>query len=243
VSLSSATIESLREGLSLAICRHGPKERYLLMTMPAQLVDGYRSFRAGRYQHEVERYLSLAGGQKPTTMIIGCADSRVDPATIFSAGPGELFVVRNVAALVPPYAETGGFHGTSAAVQFAIENLEIKDIVVMGHSYCGGVEASLAAGKDRPIGQFIRPWVELLAKRRDEMLADPNGPTEPDEQQFLLESLAVGVSIENLSTFPFVRDALDRGAIKLHGARFSIAAGELQWRDPDTGVFTPVGEG
>ena len=212
------------------------------MWIPDRLLKGYQNFRIGRYQHEIERYLSLASGQKPTTMIIGCADSRVDPATIFSAGPGELFVVRNVAALVPPYEETGGFHGTSAAVQFAIENLEIKDIVVMGHSYCGGVEAALAAGKDRPVGRFIRPWVELLANRRDEMLADPNGPIGSDEQQFLLESLAVGVSIENLSTFPFVRDALDNGGLRLHGARFSIAAGELQWRDPETGIFAAVGD-
>ncbi len=210
------------------------------MTMPDQLRDGYRRFRRGRYQHEVERYLTLAQGQRPTTMIIGCADSRVDPATIFAAGPGELFVVRNVAALVPPYEETGQFHGTSAAVQFAIEGLGIRDIVVMGHSFCGGVEAALAAATDRPIGRFIRPWVELLAEARDAMLADPSVSEEPQARQHALESLAVGVSIRNLATFPFVKAALDKGALRIHGARFSIAAGELQWRDPETGRFATV---
>lgn len=210
--------------------------------IPADLLDGYRRFRAGRYQHEVQRYLTLAAGQTPTTMIVGCADSRVDPATIFAAGPGELFVVRNVAALVPPYEETGGFHGTSAAVQFALEGLGIEKIVVMGHSFCGGVEAALAAAEDRPVGRFIRPWVELLAERRDAMLAAPDCPADPAERLHRLESLAVLTSIGNLATFPFVRAALESGRLVIHGARFSIAAGELQWLDPATQTFAAVDE-
>lgn len=210
--------------------------------IPAELLNGYRQFRAGRYIHEVERYLTLAEGQEPHTMIIGCADSRVDPATIFSAGPGELFVVRNVAALVPPYDESGGFHGTSAAIEFAVDGLGVRDIVVMGHSLCGGVQAALALAADRPVGRFIRPWVELLAERRDAMLADPATPEDPAERQHMLESLAVGVSIANLKTFPFIEAALAEGRLQIHGARFSIAAGELQWRDAETGRFSAVAE-
>lgn len=212
------------------------------MTIPNDLLDGYRQFRAGRYQTEVERYLTLAGGQTPKTMIIGCADSRVDPATIFSAGPGELFVVRNVAALVPPYEETGSFHGTSAAVEFAIDGLGVRNIVVMGHSYCGGVAAALAAADDRPVGRFIRPWVELLAEKRDAMLADPDCPADRMDKLHMLESLAVVASIENLSTFPFVQKALDENRLTIHGARFSIALGELLWLDRETGVFDRVDE-
>ncbi len=212
------------------------------MAIPNDLLDGYRRFRAGRYSHEIERYLSLAGGQKPQTMIIGCADSRVDPATIFAAGPGELFVVRNVAALVPPYEESQGFHGTSAAVEFAVDGLGIRNIVVMGHSFCGGVEAALAAAEHRPVGRFIRPWVEMLAERRDALLADPNCPTDPRELLHALESLAVLTSIANLKTFPFVRQAIAERRLVIHGARFSIAAGELQWLDAETETFASIVE-
>lgn len=213
------------------------------MTIPTDLLDGYRRFRTGRYQQEVARYLSLEKNQAPKTMIIGCADSRVDPATIFSAGPGELFVVRNVAALVPPYEETRGFHGTSAAVEFAVEHLGVSNIVVMGHSYCGGVKAALASIHEQPLGRFIRPWVELLAEARDRMLADPDCPQDQTRQLHMLESLAVIVSIRNLEGFPFVRRAIDDRRIRIHGARFSVAAGELQWLDPDAQVFAAVSEG
>ena len=148
--------------------------KYAALAGPAIAAhDGRFIARAGRYQHEVERYLSLAAGQQPHTMIIGCADSRVDPATIFAAGPGELFVVRNVAALAPPYEESIGYHGTSAALEFAVDGLGVAQIVVMGHSFCGGVQAALAAAEDRPVGRFIRPWVELLSEKRDALLADP----------------------------------------------------------------------
>lgn len=212
------------------------------MTIPKDLLEGYRRFRAGRYQDEVQRYLDLAQDQSPKTMIIGCADSRVDPATIFSAGPGELFVVRNVAALAPPYEETRGFHGTSAAVEFAVEHLGVSNLVVMGHSYCGGVKAALAAIDEKPLGRFIRPWVELLAEARDRMLADPDCPQDPAKRLHMLESLAVMVSIQNLEGFPFVRRAVEDGRLRIHGARFSVAAGELQWLDRDTQTFSTVAE-
>ena len=213
------------------------------MPMPSELLDGYRRFRSGRYTHEVERYLKLAGGQSPSTMIIACADSRVDPATIFAAGPGELFVVRNVAALVPPYEAGGGYHGNSAAVEFAVEGLGVENILVMGHSFCGGVQAAIAAASDQPVGEFIRPWVGLLSDARDALLRGPSQFMTPEALQHEMESVAVRVSLENLMTFHFVRKAVEAGKLRLHGARFSIAAGELQWRNRQTGQFETVSSG
>lgn len=210
------------------------------MKIPPALRDGYRRFRHERFRAEAERYRVLAKkGQQPRTMLIGCADSRVDPATILSAGPGELFVVRNVAALVPPYDETAGYHGTSAALEFAVTSLEVADIVVMGHGMCGGIAASLAAVEQRPVGRFIGPWVDLISGIRDELL-ERGVPLHPEHRQKALERMAVQQSLVNLMTFPFVRDRVDRGLLALHGAWFSIAEAELQWLDWDAGVFEPV---
>lgn len=212
-----------------------------MINMPDDLRQGYHRFRANRYAREVERYHMLAEGQSPNTMIIGCADSRVDPATIFSAGPGELFVVRNVAALVPPYGQVTGHHGTSAALEFAITVLGISNLVVMGHSSCGGVAAALAAGTSKPIGQYIGPWVALLDETRDVLFAaNPNASQE--DLQDMLERKAVECSLNNLLSFPFVKEAVDSGQIRMDGALFSIIAGELIWRDPETGTFDRVPE-
>ena len=172
-------------------------------------------------------------------MIIGCADSRVDPATIFSAAPGELFVVRNVAALVPPFEENGTFHGTSAAVEFALTVLGVTNVVVMGHGGCGGVTAALEAADNRPVGRFVRPWVEMLAEIRNEML-DRIEPQHVELRQQTLERLAVQQSLANLSSFPFVARAVKEGHVSLHGAWFSIAEGQLKWLDASSGVFEPV---
>lgn len=211
------------------------------MGISKQLHDGYRRFRAERYVHEAERYKALAAGQRPTTMIIGCADSRVDPATIFSGRPGELFIMRNVAALVPPYEEGGTYHGTSAAVEFAVCVVEVSNIVVMGHGMCGGVEAALEAARERPVGRFIQPWVDLLADVRDDLLARA-GDMNPAARQKALEQLAVKTSLTNLMSFPFVAEAVGEGRLKLDGAWFSIAEGALLWLDPDTGAFERVAD-
>lgn len=209
------------------------------MSVPIALRDGYRRFREGRFALEAERYRALAKGQKPTTMIIGCADSRVDPATIFSAAPGELFVVRNVAALVPPFEDTGTYHGTSAAIEFAVEGLGVVNIVVLGHGMCGGVQAALASANRRPVGRFIGPWVELLSGVRNRLLVQPEG-AHPAGQQQALERLAVQLSLDNLMTFPFVAKALEAKKLELHGAWFSIAEGQLYWLDQRTKKFMQV---
>lgn len=212
------------------------------MTMPAELHAGYRNFRSTRFAQEEERYRAVSAGQHPHTMIIGCADSRVDPATIFSAGPGELFVVRNVAALAPPCEDPDvGFHGTSAALEFAVEGIKVRDIVVMGHGLCGGVAASLNASRGFPVGRFIGPWVGILDQVRDEMLASDPALGSEDKQK-ALELLAVKLSLKNLESFPFVAREVRRGNLRLHGAWFSIAEGKLQWLDPETGRFDVVTE-
>lgn len=197
--------------------------------------NGYRAFRAGAYSEQVQHYRELGEGQDPDIMVIACADSRVEPAEIFAAAPGQLFVVRNVANLVPPFDTSGGLHGVSAALEFAVTALKVKHIVVMGHGSCGGVAASLSAANDKPVGRFIAPWVELLDEARDGVLA--SGAKDP---QTALEYAGVGASIANLKTFPFVQQAMAAGELSLEGAWFAIGPGELRWRDPETGVFAAV---
>lgn len=208
--------------------------------IPAALATGYALFRRERFPGEVQRYQALAEGQKPETMVIACADSRVDPATIFQASPGELFVVRNVAALVPPCEEHGSYHGTSAAIEFAVTGLGVKSIVVLGHGQCGGVAASLRAAGAGPVpGVFIGPWVALLSEVRDQLL-DHRPNLSAEEHQQALEHLAIKQSLLNLATFPFVAAAVEQGHLTLHGAWFSIGKGELRWLDDERGTFDLV---
>lgn len=211
------------------------------MKIPPPLLEGYQRFRAERFAREAERYRTLAEGQQPRTMVVSCADSRVDPATIFSAGPGELFVVRNVAALVPPYEEGGTYHGTSAALEFAVTGIGVTSIVVLGHGLCGGVAAALAAAERRPVGRFIGPWVGLLNGERDLVMTEIDA-AHADRRQRTLERRAVLRSLANLSAFPFVAEAIAEGRLTVHGAWFSIAEGELRWLDRDTGTFEVVAE-
>jgi carbonic anhydrase len=218
---------------------HPRNFKSVTVMLPEDLHNGYRRFRQDRFRTEAARYRDLAAGQAPETMIIACADSRVDPATIFAAAPGELFVVRNVAALVPPCDPATGYHGTSAALEFAVTGLGVRNIVVLGHGLCGGVAASLEAANQRSPGQFIGPWVELLSPVRDRVLADPVAATAEDRQR-MLERMGVLFSMSNLRTFPFVADAVADGSLSLHGAWFSIAEGELYWYGEDTGTFAAV---
>lgn len=203
------------------------------------LWSGYRDFRAERYSQQRALFSRLARGQDPAIMVIACADSRADPAMIFSAAPGELFIVRNVANLVPPYEEEGQFHGTAAALEFAVEGLGVSEIVVMGHASCGGIDACLGVAAGKPTGRFIGPWVSLLDDLRTQVLAKhPNGS--PDEIRLAMEQAAIGKSLSNIETYPFAKHAIQSGLLTLHGAWFSIATGELNWRDAQNGQFAPV---
>ena len=199
------------------------------------LKSGYRKFRTGTFQAEVEQYQTLGEGQDPDVMVISCADSRVEPAEIFAARPGQLFVVRNVANLVHASDASAAAHSVASAVEFAVTALKVKHIVVLGHAACGGVKACLSAGDGQPIGTFIAPWVEALDATRDAVLSD-----NPEDPQTSLEHAGVGTSLTNLMSYSFVSDAVAAGTLELHGAWFKIGAGELHWRDPATGVFAAV---
>lgn len=205
-----------------------------MRTIP-ELLEGYKAFRTGAFAEKAELYHELGKGQDPDIMIVGCADSRAEPAEIFNAAPGQLFIVRNVANLVPPYEETDGLHGVSAALEFAVTALKVKHIVVMGHGGCGGVSASLSAAEDKPVGRFIAPWVQLLDATRDEVLKSG-----VEDKQTALEHAGVTCSLNNLMTFPFVQDAVQNGELELHGAWFAIGLGELHWRDEQTKEFRKV---
>jgi len=207
----------------------------------SELVDGYHRFLAGRYPQEAALYRSLAeSGQAPKIMIIACCDSRADPAAIFNAGPGQLFIVRNVANLVPPFEPHGDYHGTSAALEFAVTELEVETIVVMGHARCGGVSAFLD-GISEQAGKrgFIGRWLSLLNAARTEALHEAGtGPIE--RQQQALEHASVRHSLDNLESFPFIRERLADGRLQLRGAYFDISDGRLLGLDPQSGRFAPV---
>jgi len=209
--------------------------------MPAlrELLDGYRRFRAGTWSADRQRYNELGEGQDPDIMVIGCADSRVDPATIFNTVPGQMFVVRNVANLVPPYQTSQGLFGVSAAQEYAVKSLNVRYIVVMGHGGCGGIRASINAAHAQSSGEFIDPWVAIADAARDRVL-DAHPDLDDDGLAHILEREAISASLENLMTFPFVREAVAAGMLRLEAGWFAIASGELHWRDPTTGRFSPV---
>jgi carbonic anhydrase len=206
-----------------------------------QLIEGYHRFREKDWEHERERWSELAEGQSPRVMILSCADSRVDPAQIFDARPGEMFVVRNIAALAPPYETSRGFHGVSAALEFAVTQLKVSEILVMGHGLCGGCAAALTGQFDETEpgeGHFIADWVRMLSGARDEVKARHEAL---DRAAFLeMEREAVKVSLANLRTFPWIAERERAGELKLHGAHFSISEGKLYVLDEAEAEFRPV---
>ena len=206
------------------------------------LIDGYRRFRETGWSRERERWSQLAEGQSPKVMVIACSDSRVDPAQIFDASPGEMFVVRNVANLVPPFETTSGYHGVSAALEFAVTQLEVEEVIVLGHGFCGGCAAALTGQFDEAEhghGHFIADWIELLREARDKVRqAHPGEFARAAYRDMELE--AVRTSLANLRTFPWVAEREGDGRLKLHGAFFSIAEGVLHVLDEATGEFAPA---
>jgi carbonic anhydrase len=206
-----------------------------------ELVDGYRRFLERRTREEATLYGVLAErGQSPRVMVIACCDSRADPAAIFDARPGQLFVVRNVANLVPPFEPHGDYHGTSAALEFAVTGLEVETILVMGHGRCGGVRAYLdGLYEDEPPRGFIHRWMALLKSARADALREV-GDQPIEAQAQALERASVRHSIDNLQTFPFIKDRVAEGSLRLRGAFFDIADGVLFALDPESGAFEPV---
>jgi carbonic anhydrase len=211
--------------------------RLAMDSMPPRLLEGYRNFMSGRYETERDRYRSLArDGQTPETMVIACCDSRAAPETIFDCGPGELFVVRNVANLVPPYAPDGGHHSTSAALEFAVQSLKVKHIVVLGHGRCGGIKAALDPSAE-PLspGDFIGKWMSMVAPVAE--LVSGNSMMTSGERQTALERISIRYSIANLRTFPCVEILERKERLTIHGAWFDISSGELWAMNPETGDF------
>lgn len=201
-----------------------------------QLLDGYRRFRSGNYETHRQKWEQLAEGQQPPVMIIACCDSRVDPATIFDTRPGQAFVLRNVANLVPPYEVGGGLHGVSAAIEFAVAGLQVRQVVVLGHGACGGVAAALNGGDlGTPGRSFIDDWVSIIGDARDRLLTEQSG-----DVQRALELETVRISLGNLRTFPFVREREESGQLILRGAYFAISDGVLHLLDETSGEFKPA---
>jgi carbonic anhydrase len=207
-----------------------------MITFPKHLLEGYNAFATQRLPTEQSRYRELSvKGQFPEVMVIGCCDSRVSPEVIFDVGPGELFVVRNIANLVPVYQPDGNAHGVSAALEYAVTVLKVKHIVILGHAQCGGIRAFVDKIEPLTPGDFIGKWMQMFIK-----------PGEVVEQrdhetmaQFVerIEKAAVFRSLENLMTFPFVRKAVDSGQMQTHGAYFGVAEGTLFVLDKATKEF------
>ena len=198
------------------------------------LIRGYQRFRTGVWQRERERFEELAAeGQRPRAMVIACSDSRADPATIFNARPGELFVIRNVANLVPPYAPDSAYHGTSAALEFGVRALGIEHLIVMGHAGCGGIRA-LLEGAPEEVSDFVENWISIAEPARRIVTREPSA-----DPQTACEHEAVRLSLANLMTFPWIREAVEQGRLTLHGCYFGIASGQLERMD-ENGLFRPV---
>ena len=205
------------------------------------LIEGYHRFRQYGWTPNRERWQALRESQQPEIMVIACSDSRVDPAQVFDVDPGEIFVVRNVAALVPPFENAPGHHGVSAALEFAVQVLKVREIIVLGHGMCGGCKAALTQELQGSVpgqGGFIADWIALLDDARDEVAEAMGTQGRPAERA--MEQAGVKVSLANLRTFPCIQEKEARGTIKLRGAFFAISDGLLHLLDEASGDFSPV---
>ena len=201
-----------------------------------ELLEGYRRFRSGTWQEERKRFEALSRiGQRPSALVIACSDSRADPQTVFNARPGELFVVRNVANIVPPYGPDDQPHGVSSAIEYAVRSLQVRDIVVLGHAMCGGVKA-LLEGAPVEASDFVGRWVRIAEPARQRAMQAP-----PEERQTVCEHETVRLSLANLMTFPWIKDAVEAGHTTLHGCFFGIQSGVLERLGAD-GNFRPIAD-
>lgn len=207
------------------------------LDFPKHLMAGYGRYLQKGFVRYKETHEHLAVyGQKPEVMVVSCCDSRVTPEGIFHSGPGDLFVLRNVANLVPPFEATEGQHGTSAAIEFAVRMLQVKHVVVMGHAKCGGVQAFRENANAPTLkGDFIGRWIKLLEPAAIAMACMPVDRI--DDPQLAMEYAGVRQSLKNLHTFPFIEERLETGDLALHGAWFDILSGELRVMDPESERF------
>jgi carbonic anhydrase len=204
-----------------------------------KLVKGYRSYRDGSYENSRVLIEDLVKrGQRPQVAVIACSDSRVDPAILFQSDPGDLFVVRNVANLVPPMEEEGTYHGTSAALEFAVLGLGVRHLVVLGHAHCGGIKLMMETKPDSTLYRYVSPWVSMLAAAHRRVLATM-GQADDAARTRACEQNAVLVSLENLTTFDWVRERVENGDLQLHGWYVDIAIPQLSAYDWESGQFKP----
>ncbi|BAV34686.1 carbonic anhydrase [Sulfuricaulis limicola] len=207
-----------------------------------KLIEGFQRFRAHHYERDGTPFKQLVSeGQSPKIMVVACSDSRVDPAIVTDCDPGDLFVVRNVANLVPPFEQGGGYHGTSAALEFAVSCLNVRHVIVMGHARCGGIRALLGNIRfEGSTGQFITPWMSIAEQARREVAAT-HAAADADTRAAACERAAMRVSLGNLTSFPFVREAVTTGRLQLHGWYFDLDRGELHGYDAASGGFELLG--
>lgn len=207
------------------------------MTTPSQLIEGFRRFRARHFTNDDALFRGLvADGQTPSILVVGCCDSRVDPALVMDCAPGDLFVIRNVANLIPPSENDGGHHGTSAALEFGVRDLGVEHIIVLGHAQCGGIRALVEAGGIKDPDSYIGDWMHLVASAHAEVLqAMPSASL--NAQARACEQRAILVSLRNLMTFTWVRERVEQGRLTLHGWYFDIEHGQLLHYNPDRSAF------
>jgi carbonic anhydrase len=205
----------------------------------ARFIAGFKRFRQHYFDPHEQRFAPLQQGQRPKVLLIGCSDSRVDPAMLTGCAPGELFVVRNVANLVPPCEHDTHHHGVSAALEYAVCALEVEHIIVLGHSGCGGISALMEGVREGLSTEYIGPWVRIADRARERVLKDLAGK-EPAVQLRACEQAAILVSLENLLSFHWIGDRVESGALLLHGWYFDISVGQLLSYTPDKGSFEPL---
>ena len=205
-----------------------------------KLKEGFRKFRTYYFEENPDLYKQLTEkGQSPFALVVACCDSRVHPAQVMGTDPGDIFVVRNVANLVPPYIDDGKTHGTSAAIEFAVKHLLVPHIIVLGHSQCGGIRALMEGEHKGKSHKFIDPWMAVMAAARERVI-NQYANESLDDQCSLCERFSINISINNLLTFPFVLEAVEAGRLNLHGWHFDIENGILSELQSDENRFVPV---
>lgn len=204
-----------------------------------KFIHGFRKFQADYFNVTSEVAKPFMGTQKPGTLIIGCSDSRVDPAIMFGSYPGDIFVVRNVANLVPPYEVDSGHHGVSAALEFAVLILKVSNIIVLGHAKCGGIESLMCGSCGTGATGFIANWMKIVRKARDGVIADMAGEP-PEARARACEQAAIVVSLENLMSFPWIKSNVEEGKLKIRGWYFDMGAGSLLEYSPETATFEAI---
>ena len=201
-----------------------------------KFLTGIENFQQQHFGENSELASTLVNGQKPQALLIGCCDSRVDPALVTDSSQGDLFILRNIANLVPPYLKNDDYHGVSSSIEYAVCHLEVSDIIVFGHSNCGGIEALMESAQGKNAGEFIGKWVNIAASARDKVLQEMPDET-PEKQTRACEKEAILVSLRNLMTFPWVKERVAKGQLSLHGWYYNMGTGQLRYYNQLTGEF------